>query len=175
MEHLPAYVIDWDLDQSERGLEKFTAFLSAAGVKFEVSKDLRTLLDTTKTMKPSRLVTPLHLFEEHLMLAANKTLQAAGDARRLVRELGDVRTWRLMTPDELKRAEDSGMKLEKAGANFRRAMWTFATIPVAIGTYVLSLNLLREQGVDENLAWLIALAAWFFVRQLLNRTLLKPR
>jgi hypothetical protein len=175
MDHLPAYVVDWELNQSEQGLEKFVAFLAAAGVKFEVSSDLRKILDVWKDAKPSVRVNPRSMFEEQLMLAANKTLGFAGDKRRLFRELGEVRKWRLMTPDEVKRAEESGMKLEKAGASFRRAMWTFGTIPVAIGTYFLSLNLLRERGVDENLAWLIALAAWFIVRQTLNRTLLRAR
>jgi hypothetical protein len=176
MEHTPAYVVDWQLAESERGVETFKNFLTAAGVKFEVSADLRKMLDVTKELKPSPRIDPRGIFEEHLMVAGNKALESSGDARRLVRELGgEVRRWRLLTPDELTRAAASGMKFEKAGAHLRRTLWTLATIPVAIGTYVLTTRLLRERGIDENLAWLIAMAAWFGVRQVLNRTLLKAR
>ena len=63
--------------------------------------------------------------------------------------------------------------MEAAGATVRRAMWSFATIPVAIGTYVIVSRLLHDQGVDEWVAWLAAIGAWALVRFVLNRTLLK--
>lgn len=170
----PTYVVDWELDQADRGLAAFSTFLGAAGVKFEPSSDLRTLLETFRKSKPSPVFSPREMFVHQLMTAANKTLQAAGDARLLFLESGTQR-WLLLAPDALQRARATGLKLERAGAPGRRALLGLATVPVALGTYVLASRLLREQGVNEALAWLIALAAWFLVRQVLNRTVLKAR
>jgi hypothetical protein len=173
MENLPAYVVDWDLSQAERGIESFTQFMQSAGAKFQPTSDLQKMLEAFRGGRESPRYSPREMFEESLMREGNKSLSASGDARRLFREVGEVRRWRLLTPEQVQSARANGVKLEAAGAPFRRAMWTFATIPVAIGTYVAADRLLRQQGVDENLAFLIALAAWFLVRQVLNRTLLR--
>ncbi len=173
MDHLPTYVVDWELAQAEQGIERFVGFLSSAGVKFEPSDRLHKMLAALRDAQPSEKHSPRDLFEEQMMVAANKTLSAAGDPRRMFRELGEVRRWRLMKPEEVASATASGMKFEAAGATFRRAMWGFATIPVALGTYVMVSRLLREQGVDEWVAWFAAIGAWALVRFVLNRTLLK--
>lgn len=175
MEHLPSYVVDWDLSQAERGIQGFTQFMQASGAKFEPTSDLQKMLETFRGGRESPRYSPREMFEEAMMREADKALTASGDARRLFREVGEVRRWRLLTPEQVKTAKANGMKLEAAGAAFRRAMMTFATIPVAIGTYVIALRVLREQGVEETYAWLIALAAWFLVRQVLNRTVLRAR
>ncbi len=173
MVHLPAYIVDWELAQAEQGIDRFITFLSTAGVKFEPSDQLKKMLKALREAEPSKTHSPRDLFEEQLMVAANKTLAAAGDPRRMFRELGEVRRWRLMKPEEVTSATASGLKFEAAGATFRRAMWSFATIPVAIGTYVMVSRLLRDRGVDEWVAWLAAIGAWALVRFVLNRTLLR--
>lgn len=173
MDHRPAYVVDWQLAQAEQGIEQFVVFLAGAGVKFEPSARLKKMLQAMREAEPSKTHSPRDLFEEQMMVAANKTLSAGADPRRMFREVGEVRRWRLMKPDEVASAKASGTKLEAAGATFRRAMWSFATVPVAIGTYVVVSRLLRDQGVDEWVAFLAAFGAWALVRFVLNRTLLK--
>ena len=173
MEHPPAYVVDWQLPQAEHGLERFVTFLADAGIKFEPSDRLHKMLAALRDAQRSEKHSPRDLFEEQMMVAANKTLAAASDPRRMFRELGEVRRWRLMKPEEVASATASGLKFEAAGATFRRAMWSFATIPVAIGTYVLVSRVLRDQGVDEWVAWAAAIGAWALVRCMLNRTVLR--
>lgn len=168
MENTPAYVVDWELDQAERGLESFSAFLGAAGAKFTPSPDLLKLLETMRKAKGSARFSPRELFEHQLMTAANKSLAAGGDQRQLFLQRAPVQRWVLLAP--MQAAE---MKVEKPGAPGRRAIWGLASVPVALGTFVLANRVLRERGIDEWVAWLIALAAWYAVRQLLNRTLLK--
>ncbi len=175
MDHAPAYVVDWELAQAERGLASFSAFLGAAGAKFTPPPDLLTMLDTLSKSKPSAVFSPRELFVHQLMTTANKSLSAAGDERQLFLQRTPVERWVLLAPAAVGRAQASGVKLERPGAPGRRGVWMLASIPVAIGVYVLANRVLRERGVDEWVAWLIALAAWFAVRQLMNRTLLKAR
>ena len=170
MENASAYVVDWELDQAERGLASFTAFLGAAGAKFTPSPELLKLLGTLRTSKGSPRFSPRELFEHQLMTTANKSLAAEGDPRQLFLQREPARRWLLLRP-----ADAAGLKLEKPGAPGRRALWGLASVPVALGTFLVADRLLRERGINEWVAWLIALAAWFAVRQLLNRTLLKPR
>ena len=175
MEHLPAYVVDWELAQAERGIESFTSFMRASGAKFEPNSDLQKMLEAMRKGRESPRYSPREMFEETLMREGNKSLAATQDARRLFREVGEVRRWRLLTPEQVQSAKANGMKLETAGAPFRRAMLSLATIPVALGAYVVADRVLRQQGVDERYAWLIALGAYALVRQILNRTILKAR
>ena len=175
MEHLPSYVVDWDLSQAELGIESFRSFMHASGAKFEPTPDLQKILEAWRKGRENQRYSPKVMFEEAMMREGDKSLLASGDARRLFREVGEVRRWRLLTPEQAQSAKANGMKLEAAGAPFRRALWTFATIPVALGTYYAADHVLRQQGVDENIAFLFALGAWFIVRQILDRTVLKPR
>ncbi len=173
MTHLPVYVVDWQLPQAEQGIERFVTFLADAGIKFAPDDRLHKMLAALREAQPSTKHSARDLFEEQMMVAANKTLSAAADPRRMFRELGEVRRWRLMKPEEVATATAAGTKFEAAGATFRRAMWSFATVPVALGTYFIVSRLLREQGVDEWVAWFAAIAAWAGVRFVLNRTLLR--
>lgn len=175
MEHLPDYVVDWDLTQAERGIESFTSFMRASGVKFEPTPDLHKILQSWRGARENASFSPRVMFEEALMREGDKSLSASGDARRLFREAGEIRRWRLLTPEQVQSAKANGMKLEATGAPFRRAMWSIATIPVALGTYYAADHLLRQRGIDETYAWLVALGAYVLVRQILNRTILKPR
>lgn len=168
------YVVDWELDQAERGLSAFTTFLGAAGVKFEPPDELRKLLETLRKSRGSPVFSPREMFVHQLMTSANKSLEGSGDARRLLLESGTQR-WQLLTPEAAERLKSTGVKLERAGAPGRRALWSLASVPVALGTYVVASRLLRAQGLNESVSWLIALAVWFAVRQLLNRTLLRAR
>ena len=172
MEPFPSYVVDWELAQSERGLASFKAFLSGAGVQFELPDDLRRLLTALEPMAATARSSPREIFEERLMTSVNEALATAGDPRRLYRSVEATRRWLLLSPEETTRASAAGLTLERAGAPFRRAVWNLASVPVAIGTYLLTDHLLRERGLDPMLAWLFALGAWFLVRQVLNRTVL---
>lgn len=161
----------WSAASATEDLERWSRFLADHGVAWTPEAADRDLVAQLVRSAPARAGEMIELRLEKL---ANQALERAGDARRVYKQLasGDAPRWVVLSPEERRTLEQSGQRFESSPNPLRQ----LATIPITLGVYIGADYACRAAGVDERVAWVIALVAYVLtVRVVRGRWPLQPR
>lgn len=144
---------DWPAASLETELARWSDFLAKHRVPGAPDDEARRFAEKTTQSGSPHAGSAIGIRFAHL---ANTALTNAGDPRRLAKVTG-ASTWVLVTPEERAALARSGHRLE-VGAE---AMWrSLATIPITLGSFFAAQWACREGGLDENVAWVVALVVY---------------
>lgn len=151
----PSFSASWTPASVDEDLRRWTTFLADQRVTWSPSAQDRDFVDQLMRTGGERAG---ELIELRLGKIANDQLKAAGDARRVVKEVGpSTRAWYVLTPEQRSELEKTGRRFD---AGLEAPLRQLATIPVTLGAYFLAQYVCTSMGIDRNIAWVIALVAY---------------
>lgn len=150
------FASDWPAASLEVELARWSDFLARHRVPGAPDDEARRFAQKALASGSPHAGRAIGIRFAHL---ANTALTAAGDPRR-VAKLATGSTWVLVTPEERAALEQGGVRLEVGAEGIWRSL---ATIPITLGAFFASQYACRAAGLDENLAWVVALVVYVLV------------
>jgi hypothetical protein len=151
-----SFSAQWSATSVEDDLRRWAAFLAENGVTWSAGADTRELVDRLVRSGSPRAG---EIIEARLSALANQALTSTGNTRLVLKLVSTEpkRAWYVLSPDRRSALEASGHRFESGTTGGLRQL---ATIPITLGVYVGAQYVCRQAGLDQNVAWVVALVAY---------------